>query len=137
MLRPSMRVARALALLTVMLLAWPAAAFGGTQMLCHMMGRVAASCCCGHAAHEAKPVSSTPELRSRGCCERIAATDRNAIPGIRDVERRIQAPALTATAPIPTALPEPSGRTLQARPFLARAPPPATRLFIKNCSLLS
>jgi hypothetical protein len=123
-----------------MLIAWPVAAFGGNQLLCHMMGRVITSCCCApaSAAHRGTTNDgSVAELRSRSCCERLDRADREALPGIRGVEVRVHAPTFVATAPAFTALPEPERRTLRAGPLLARAPPTATPIFLKNCSLLS
>src|SRR5262245_53831435 len=137
MLTARMRALRVLALFAAMLVAWPVAAFGGNPLLCRMMGRVVSSCCCGSAAHGTKKASAGAELRSRDCCEKIAQPNHEAIPAVRYTELRVDAPALVAVVPVVTALPVPRARTVGERPFLARAPPSDTPIFLKNCSLLS
>jgi hypothetical protein len=130
-----MLAVRALALVTAMLLAWPAAAFGGYQITCRMMGRVAKKCCC---AHVERSTNASPELKARGCCEVSPSSDHDGVPAVRGSELRLDAPVTAMTVPVFVGLPELLGRTLDARPFMARAPPPATTpIFLQNCSLLS
>lgn len=137
MLTAKMRAARVLALLATLLVAWPAAAFGGTQLVCRMMGRVVSTCCCGPSAHGEKKASVGAELRARDCCEKIAQADRGVVPAVRYAEVRVDAAALVAVAPVVSALPISRAHALAEWPSLARAPPPGVPLFLKHCSLLS
>jgi hypothetical protein len=138
MLAPRMLALRALALVTAMLMAWPAAAFGGYQVTCYMAGRVAKSCCCA-AAHGHKQVrSSTTELRARGCCEVSQTGDHDVVPAVRGSETRVDAPMLATLATLVVEVPVRLRRTLGVSTGGARAPPTAnTPLFLKHCALLS
>jgi hypothetical protein len=120
-----------------MLVAWPAA-FGGYQVTCRMMGRVATTCCCGPAHGQRAETSTTAEVRARSCCELSPSTGHDAVPALRGTELRLDAPLLATLAPIVVELPALESRTLGVGAGAARAPPPASApLFLKHCALLS
>jgi hypothetical protein len=137
MLASRMLAVRALALLTALLVAWPAAAASGYQLTCRMMGGVVKKCCCAPGPGHGATGSSLVEVRPRSCCEVSPAGDHEAVPGVRHSELRLEVPFATAALPL-FEVPERSGRSIEAGPFLARAPPVRTvPLFLTNCSFLS
>lgn len=121
-----------LALLAVLVSGGAAA---GTQYLCHMTGRVVATCCC---ATEGPPraARASQQARPADCCERIAATASASAAGTHDVSSSLPGAPLLAILP-PYGYAPLAAQIVGVGARSARAPPAAgLPLFVAHCALL-
>jgi hypothetical protein len=121
-------------LLAVLAMLVSGGATAGAQYLCHMSGRVVATCCCGTVGPPA--LRSVQQARPVDCCERIVTPARAALIEAQDLASHVPGPTLVAVlspadyAPLAAQIARTSVRS-------ARAPPrPGSPLFVMHCALL-
>ena len=132
MRRVALHLITLLALLAILVSGGAAA---GTQYLCHMTGRVVATCCCAsegppHAARAAQ------QVRAADCCERIAAAAPASASDSHDVSSSLPGAPLAAILP-PYGYAPLAAQITGVGARSARAPPAAgPPLFVVHCALL-
>ncbi|HEV8548250.1 MAG TPA: hypothetical protein VGQ57_04460 [Polyangiaceae bacterium] len=125
--------ARFLIVLAALLLL-PGSAWARVQYLCHMSGRVQATCCC-EAREKALAPSSGPAAKG-DCCDRLTPAAGSPATNSRATADSIPSAALAAVvaAPIYFARGAPAPELFVRQ---SRAPPGATRpLFAVHCAYL-
>lgn len=132
---------RTLALVTASLLALPLAVLGQSQYFCRMMERVMLDRCCCDASGAGDVVEApadAPEVKAQDCCERVHAKHQKAAASLSDGNARTFVPVLAYVEPLDLSIAAPFVHLAPIEPRQARAPPPpALKLFLKHCSLLT
>ena len=130
------KLARAMALAMVILVAAPAAGLGQLLYSCAMTGEVGPRCCC---MHEAKATAlDGPVVATAPCCEIVRADPLVQPMRVEVVSPELETPDLIALPERPDDRRWAQASTGLVMPTGARTLPPHTGppLFIRHCSIL-
>jgi hypothetical protein len=124
-----------IALLAVVAVLVSGGAAASTHYLCHMTGRVVASCCCATES-PSRATRAPQQARPADCCEKIVTAARSGATGMRALFDGISGPSWVATLP-PDVYAPLAAQIADVAVRSARAPPAAgPALFIAHCAFL-